>query len=182
MPDFVILDTETLGTSSTAPTWEFAAVRRFADGSPDDSTEFFIRHDPSLADPDLPESFLADYRDRYIADDALDEQSAAAMIHLVTRGAELVICNTVFDEPRLAAFLLSNGIEPEWHYHPWDIASVALGFVCGRDGSPPTFPWKSDQLADAAGVPTAEYRRHTAMGDVLWTLAQWDSIVGRNVS
>lgn len=181
MRDFVILDTETLGTSNTAPTWEFAAVRRFADSSEDDSIEFFIRHDPDLADPDLPESFLADYRDRYIADDALDEQSAAAMIHFVTRGAELIVCNPVFDEPRLAAFLRRNGIEPEWHYHPWDIASVALGFVCGRDGSPPTFPWKSDALADAAGVPTAEYRRHTAMGDVLWTIAQWDSIVGRNV-
>lgn len=178
MPDFVILDTETLGTSPTTPTWEFAAVRRFADGSDDDSIEFFIRHDQSLADPDLPESFLVDYRDRYVEDDALDEQSAAALIHFVTRGAVMVACNPVFDEPRLAAFLRRNGIEPEWHYHPLDIASIALGFVCGRDGKPPELPWKSDGLAYAAGVTTADYRRHTAMGDVQWTLAQWDSITG----
>lgn len=178
MTDLVILDTETLGTSTTAPTWEFAAVRRFADSSDDDSIEFFIRHDPDLADPDLPEWFLADYRDRYIADDALDEQSAAALIHFITRGAELIICNTVFDEPRLAAFLRSHGIEPQWHYHPWDITSVALGYACGRDGQPPGRPWKSDQLANTVGIDTTQYARHTAMGDVRWTLAQWDLITG----
>lgn len=180
MRDLCILDTETLGTSSTAPTWEFASVRRFVDGGHDDSVEFFIRHDPSLADPDLPESFLADYRERYIADDALDEQSAAAMIHIVTRGTELVICNPVFDEPRLAAFLRGHGIEPEWHYHPWDIASVALGYACGRDGQPPGQPWKSDQLANTVGINTAQFERHTAMGDVRWCVAQWDKIVGGN--
>lgn len=80
---------------------------------------------------------------------------------------------------RLAAFLRSHGIEPQWHYHPWDITSVALGYACGRDGQPPGQPWKSDQLANLVGINTAQYARHTAMGDVLWTLAQWDLITGR---
>ncbi len=102
------------------------------------------------------------------------------MIHIATRGAQIIACNPVFDEPRLAALLRRNNIEPAWHYHPLDIASVALGFICGRDGQPPVEPWKSDQLADAAGVDTTKYARHTAMGDVQWTLAQWDLITGRH--
>ncbi|WP_458317135.1 3'-5' exonuclease [Mycolicibacterium brisbanense] len=172
------IDTETLGLAPDAPIWEFAAVSRFDDGSRDDSTKFFIHHDPGDWVETLPESFQADYRNRYEPRDALDEQSAAAMIHFVTRGAELVACNPVFDEPRLAGFLRRHGIEPEWHYHPWDIASVALGFICGRDGRPPGRPWKSDRLAHTVGLDNSRYKRHTAMGDVRWTLAQWDAIVG----
>lgn len=76
--------------------------------------------------------------------------------------------------------VIEYGIEPEWHYHPWDIASVALGYACGRDGSPPSLPWKSDQLSQEIGVNPAEFARHTAMGDVRWTLAQWDLITGRH--
>lgn len=181
MTDFVFLDTETLSLDPAAPIWEFAAVRRFDDGGADDSVEFCVHHDPRLADlwlPTLPESFQAYYRERYSPSDALDQQSAAAMIHFVTRGAVVIGCNPVFDEPRLAELLRRNGIEPEWHYHPLDIASIALGYICGRNGSPPAQPWKSDALAAAAGVNSADYRRHTAMGDVRWTLAQWDAITG----
>lgn len=180
MTDFVIVDTETLGLDPAAPIWEFAAVRRFGDGASDDSTEFFIRHDPGEWLTQLAASFREDYETRYEARDALDEQSAAAMIHFVTRGAQLVGCNPGFDVERLAALLRRNGIEPEWHYHPWDIASVALGYACGRDGRPPEQPWKSDHLANTVGIDTDSYRRHTAMGDVQWTLAQWDTIVGRS--
>lgn len=181
MTDYVFLDTETLGLDPAAPMWEFAAIRRDADDAGntfEDTTHFFIRHNRGDWLDQLPEQFQQDYLTRFSTPDALDERTAAIMIHIVTRGAELVICNPVFDEPRLAAFLRRHGIEPEWNYHPWDITSVALGYACGRDGSPPGKPWKSDQLANLVGINTAQYARHTAMGDVLWTLAQWDAITG----
>lgn len=186
MRDLCILDTETLGTSPTAPTWEFAAIRRDTDDNGhtfEDTTHFFIRHNPAhwldeLAKQPKGQQFIEDYKARFDVREALDERSAAIMIHLVTRDADLIICNPVFDEPRLAAFLRRFDIEPEWHYHPWDIASVALGYACGRDGQPPGQPWKSDQLANTVGIDTTQYARHTAMGDVRWTLAQWDLITG----
>ncbi len=182
MTDYVFLDTETLGLDPAAPMWEFAAIRRDVDDAGnrfEDTTHFFIRHNRGDWLDQLPEQFQQDYLTRFNVRDALDERTAAIMIHIVTRGAELVICNPVFDEPRLAAFLRRHGIEPEWHYHPWDIASVALGYICGRDGQqPPALPWKSDQLANKTGINTAEFARHTAMGDVQWTLAQWDLITG----
>ncbi|MGV0595680.1 hypothetical protein [Mycolicibacterium porcinum] len=181
MTDYVFLDTETLGLDPAAPMWEFAAIRRDADdtgNSFEDTTHFFIRHNRGDWLDQLPEQFQQDYATRFNVHDALDERSAAIMIHIVTRGAELVICNPVFDEPRLAAFLRSHGIEPEWHYHPWDIASVALGYICGRDSVPPPLPWKSDQLSREIGVDPGKFARHTALGDVRWTLAQWDLING----
>lgn len=97
--DLVFVDTETLGLDPDAPVWEFAALRRFADGNTD-QTQFCIRHqtDPWAAQMrDQAPAFFDDYRARYTPADALDEQSAAIMIHMVTRDAIVVGCNPGFD-------------------------------------------------------------------------------------
>ena len=191
MTDFVILDTETLGLDPAAPIWEFAAVRQFADGV-DESIEFFIRHDPAhwldeLAKQPNGQQFVDDYTERHIVDDALDEQSAAAMIHIVTRDAVIVGCNPSFDLERIANLLRRNGLEPAWHYRPVCVTTFAAGVlhVCADALGVPkpaadtvlTLPWSSEAISRAIGVNPDDFTRHTAMGDVLWTVAQWDAIM-----
>jgi hypothetical protein len=179
--DICFIDIETLGLHPDAPIWEFAAIRRFhadpVDDGKEDRTQFFIRHEPGPFYDDLPEEFQKDYQNRYTRSDALTESSAAIMIHIVTRGAKIVGCNPGFDLERLTKLLVRNRITPEWHYHPLDITSIALGYYAAVDEKPPTPPWRSEQMAEAVGVETADYKRHTAMGDVVWVRAQWDAVM-----
>lgn len=179
MTDIVFLDTETLGTDPDAPIWEFAALRRFEDGTVD-RAEITIQHDPGGWLETLPERFQQDYLTRYNRDDAATEPAAAAVIDVFTRDSLTVICNPLFDldSKRLAHLLQRNGIEPGWHYHPLDIFSIAIGYLSARGELGPR-PWKSDLLSVAVGVDPAEYRRHTAMGDVEWAAAQWDIVIGQ---
>lgn len=100
---------------------------------------------------------------------------AAAMIHMVTRNTIVVGCNPGFDLERIEKLLRRNNIEPGYHYHPNDIASMVLGFLAGR-GQFPDQPWKSDKLASLVGVDSDQFPRHTAEGDVRWTRAQWDAM------
>lgn len=172
------LDCETLGLDPEAPIWEFAAVTVFPDGN-EDPTRFCIRHDQDDWLETLPLAFQDDYRTRYEHREALDEGDAALLINMVTNNAIIVGCNPGFDIERLTKLLLRNGIEPAWHYHPLDIASVAIGFLAGR-GFPPRQPWKSDMLANGVGVDTGQFPRHTAKGDVDWTRAQWNNMIGAN--
>lgn len=181
MTGLCFLDTETLGTHPDAPMWEFAAITRPSLSrlsAGEQSIEFFTHHDPGDWLATLPDQFIADYMARFDETQAYCEASAARAIHKVTKGAHLVICNPVFDEPRLARLLRDNGLEPAWHYHPDDISSIVKGYLAAR-GELPNPPHKSDQLARAIGVEARDYRRHTAMGDVLWTKAQYDTVMGR---
>lgn len=204
--DIVFLDTETIGLHPDAPIWEFAAVRRFSWGS-EDRTEFRIQHDPAhwldeMAATPHGQQFVDDYRARYDTRDALTECDAAIMMNIVTKDALVIACNPMFDLPRIDRLIRKHAMEPAYHYHPLDISSVALGAIAGgfqiantvlfgiaapgdvSQLSPPQWklpppPWKSDALAAAVGVKAEDYRRHTAMGDVEWTMAQWDSVMGR---
>lgn len=178
MNDLVFLDCETLGLHPDAPIWEFAAIRRTPDGT-EYTTWITIQHHPGKWPDDLPYQFLDDYFRRYKADAAHSETRAAMMIDRATRGAVVIACNPGFDIERLTKLLQRNGITPSWHYHPIDSASVAIGFLAGRDELPDG-PWKSDQLATLVGVDPAKYDRHTALGDVWWMMAQFDAMgVGR---
>ena len=181
MTDIVFLDTETLGTDPDAPIWEFAALRRFEDGTVD-RAEITIRHDPGDWLETLPERFQQDYLARYNHDDATTESAAAAVIDVFTRDTVAICCNPLFDldSKRLTNLLQRNGIEPGWHYHPLDISSIAIGYLAAWNALGGQ-PWKYDKLSASLGVDPAEYRRHTAMGDVEWTVAQWDIVMGRRV-
>lgn len=182
--DIVFVDTETIGLDPLAPIWEFAAHRRYADGTVDQHV-IQIRHDDparwlaEMLQTPYGEQFVRDYEDRYNHDDALLEDVAAGVINHFTQDALVICCNPLFDldSQRLTKLLQRNGIEPSWHYHPVDIASVAIGYLAGR-GELFGQPWKSDRLAGAIGVNSADYPRHTALGDVRWAAAQWDVITG----
>lgn len=183
MTDIVtILDVETLGLDRMAPVWEFAGVR-LEDGVEVERDLFQIRHDVSFwLDPDvanpLPAEFVKDYRARYDEETAVWEHDAAKRIDTITDGAKVIGCNPGFDLERLNLILYRSGRKPSWHYHPLDITSLALGYAACRDGRPPAGPWRSEQMASLVGVEAADYARHTALGDVEWTLAQWRAVMG----
>jgi len=175
--DIVIVDTETLGLDPDAPIWEFAAMR-FAPGLPVQSAQFFIEHDGGPWYEDMTIEFLNDYRDRYLPLASLDEGKAVEEIYFITNGAVLVGCNPGFDTERLAKLMRRNGIEPAWHYHPLDSASMAIGYLAGQMRLFPP-PWKSNTLSAAVGVDPERFARHTAMGDVQWTQALVQKIMSQ---
>ena len=72
-------------------------------------------------------------------------------------------------------------LEPEWHYHPCDVPTMAIGWLTGAEGATPTRPWKSDELTRLIGLDPDDYKRHTAMGDCLWTRDLYDSITDGEV-
>lgn len=196
MTDIVFLDTETLGLDPDAPVWEFAAVRRL-DPVGEVELHFTIQHDPARWLDGFPEEFLADYLARYDPAEAWGEVAAVGAIHAITKGAHIIGAVPSFDAERLAKLLRRNGIEPEWHYHLIDVENVVVGYLHGvaaraidearMRGEEPDLalvnrhlspPWKSDQLSAAVGVNPDDYARHTAMGDVRWSMAQWDAVIG----
>lgn len=181
-PDITFLDIETMGLDPAAPVWEFAAMRRQTAGSftCDSWTHMFIQHDPSswLDDPEWPDNFKADYRARFEPDTAMPEAGAAKIIATyIDDGAVIHGSNPAFDMERLERLLRRNGIEPGWHYHPVDVPTLAQGYLAARRELPEG-PWKSDTLSKAAGIDPADYDRHTALGDVRWTQALYDTVMG----
>ncbi len=181
--DIVFVDVETLGLDRDAPIWEFAAIRvaGATSGRPgeiDARQSFFIEHNPGAWPDGLPEEFRKDYRDRYHQPSSLIRAQAAWRVKLLTDGAIIAGSNPAFDRERLEILLGSEGLTPGWHYHPLDIPSMALGRLAGLPPGQPVLPWRSDELSQRIGVEPADYARHTAMGDVLWCLAQWRAMGG----
>ncbi|MBU8832366.1 exonuclease domain-containing protein [Mycolicibacterium goodii] len=178
----VFLDTETLGVDAGAPIWEFAAIRVNDTGSEVAREHFTIKHDPQRFGVDwlstLPESFAADYRARYDAGQALLRLDAAVRIaQIVDDGAVIAGSNPAFDMERIGELLTPFGIVPRWQYHPLDVPTLAAGWLAGR-GEPIARPWKSNAVSAAAGVNPADYERHTALGDVLWTRDLYEAVAG----
>lgn len=178
--DIVFLDTETLGLDPDAPIWEFAAIRR--SGTEEREFHCFIDHYPLPWIDSLPDGFTNDYRARYSPKKALRQWDAAQIIREATDGAHVIGAVPNFDTERLQRLLLRvNGapfhLKEPWHYHLVDVENVVLGWLAAK-GEILTPPWKSDVLSRAVGVDPDDFARHTAMGDVLWVMAQWDAVMG----
>jgi hypothetical protein len=106
----------------------------------------------------------------------VDEGEAAREIREFTADAIIIGCNPGFDLERLDKLLQRNRMQPAWHYHPVDSASVAIGYLYARGTLPYNNEWKSDNLSALIGVNSADYDRHTAMGDVQWVMAQFEAM------
>lgn len=181
MSDIVFMDTETLGLDIDAPIWEFAAIRRTPEGA-ETQLHIQIHHhaDQWLTGPGaLPEEFAADYRARFDVSHAWIPSGAARAIATFLSGRPHIIgAVPSFDTARISHQLLRPARIPDpWHYHLIDVENVVAGYLAGRGELFPP-PWKSDQLSAAVGVDPEMFDRHTAMGDVLWTRAQWDAVIG----
>jgi len=180
------MDCETLGLDPAAPIWEFAAIRRtYTDLWCIEQVYYcLIKHRPYPYLKDLPERFKVDYLKRYrFADPStiVPRDEAARMIAEATNRAHIVGAVPNFDTERLQRLLHREGIHPRWHYHLTDIETLVVGFLAAHGEAPP-MPWKSDVLSSLVGVDPGRFDRHTALGDVLWARAQYDKVMGINVS
>lgn len=92
--------------------------------------------------------------------------------------------------------LTDAGFAPTWHYHPIDVASLAAGYAMGHnagtaperaqwaDGPTPnrgllpdlSFPFKSDRVTSAIGVPATTKGKHTALADARWARDTFDAV------
>jgi hypothetical protein len=189
----VFLDTETTGLHPLNDhIWEVAAVRREPDGT-EEKWHFLVDHAPPSAEY-LGSDFAADYRARYDPERAIVRAVAVNRLRRMFRGrAHMVGACPWFDAERLGVMRRLAGFdEPDpWHYHLIDVETLAVGYLSGHitatetidlgafTDCPPSLPWDSDELSRRVGVePPGPGERHTAMGDVLWAKAVYDSILG----
>jgi hypothetical protein len=178
----VFLDTETTGLALDDEVWDFAAVRREPDGSLF-SMHTYVRHDPAKA-ARLPESFRDDHGARFDAARAMSPADFAGWVRPLFEGRpHLVGAVPDFDVRHLRRLLGTNGYDDPWHYHLIDVETLAVGFLAGRayltGERTPALPWDSDELSRALGVePPGDGVRHTAMGDVTWSMQMFDVVTG----
>jgi hypothetical protein len=81
-----------------------------------------------------------------------------------------------FDDRRVGDLIISEGFQPPWHYHLVDIEVLARGWLMGKGIKGAHLLKSSNELSRVLGVDPHEFERHTAMGDVDWTIAQLKAI------
>ena len=190
MSILVAIDTETLGLAVHHPIWELALIRREPDGAQVEH-HWYVRHDDLAGDPDLPESFRADYEARYDKSAAILPHDLATILRHLLRPIDgqqpiLIGSNPSFDANRIGLHV-GKDIPGLWHYRTVDVATLTAGWIAGRRSAERVVtgphegvlapPWKSDDLAATIGVAAGPHR-HTAVADARWALAVWDSVMG----
>jgi hypothetical protein len=163
--------------------WEIAMIRVDDDGTRNEHSFMVNPVDLSKADPKSLQiggfyqrhpygQYLSGEKDHIQAHKIRDSYNAAVTVAEMTHGAKLVCINPVFDDLVLANLLRGQKMVPAWHYHPQDIAGIAVGYLAAKGELPAN--WKSDELAAACGVeaPSSD-ERHTALGDCRWTERWW---------
>lgn len=195
MSALVFVDTETTGLAWDDQIWEFAAIRREADGR-EWATHLLIEHDVEKCQR-LPEPFLTDHNNRFSHTlPAISRRAACRIIPpLFGDRPHLVGAVPDFDALRLAfmfrdeqSFDSQGGLNlTPWHYHLIDVENLAVGYLMGlaKMGAPEGEftdfarpPWESEGLSRAVGIDPDQFERHTAMGDVLWARAIYDKVMG----
>ena len=190
MSILVAIDTETLGLAVHHPIWELALIRREPDGAQVEH-HWYVRHGDLAGDPDLPESFRADYEARYDKSAAILPHDLATILRHLLRPIDgqqpiLIGSNPRFDAERIG-YQIADDLPDLWHYRAVDVATLAAGWIAGRRSAERVVtgphegvlapPWKSDDLAATIGVKAGPHR-HTALGDARWALAVWDLVMG----
>lgn len=188
MPDLIFIDTETTGLEPSADIWEFAGIRRRADGI-SEALHLFIEHDWSKC-AKLPESFLADHHARFPGHDlATKRLTAARKINefvkassvpdvAVTDKPVLIGSAPDFDAGMITRFIQSetSSWRPTWDHQLIGVVPLMLGYLAAKGMPIPAH--KSEDLSRAIGVEPDDFERHTAMGDVLWTMAIYGRVMG----
>lgn len=190
----IFLDCETTGLDPDDPIWELAAIRRDPDGT---CTELnvFVDHDVRSAEK-LPDSFRRDHDRRY---DPAAAVSPARLVGLVLdlfaapvdyrERAHVVGAVPSFDTERVGRLIRQGGHDLPWHHHLIDVETLAVGYIVASAREYPGSrasdfvaagmpPFDSDALSDVMGVDPGRFARHTAMGDVRWAMAIYDTVMG----
>jgi len=189
MAALVFLDTETTGLSLADDIWEFAAIRREADGTQTEC-HMFIRHDPAKRAA-MPDRFRDDLTSRYFDAEAYSPDAASGIIAGLfddDRSTHVVGAVPNFDTERLALLLRRYGLTPTWHHHLIDVEALTVGYLASQAREYPGskaadvlrigLPWRSDDITAAIGVTVPEDERHTAMGDARWAMRTYDAVMG----
>lgn len=188
----VFLDTETGGLRTTDTVWEFGAVvdgpgdrhtrhlhhpLDFDAGKADAKilADFgFLDRHPRFA---TPAAGWVNQEGRWVDDHGLRGESLdvpvdsrtlmpydlALHIERMVRGARIIVCNAVFDVPKLTAMLAEVGVPWTGHYRVICATTYAAGVV-GMDPSAP-----NDQIGEALGVARdAHGVVHSALVDSLY--------------
>jgi hypothetical protein len=180
--DLVFIDTETTGLKLHDHIWEFAAIRRFADGT-ESVTHIHIDHDPDKTNG-LPEKYRNDILARFgVGQHIYTPAGAASIIHAALYGQpHLVGANIAFDAGMIERLLDAHGLEAPWHYHLLDVETLTVGMLADM-GRSVERPWRSDDLAELISVDQTDddgnprFERHTALGDAHWVRTWWDQLM-----
>ncbi len=179
----VFADTETTGLDPDGghdEIWEFAAVRR-ENNRVHRQFHAFVKHNTQKA-LDLPEPFLSDYEARYDPATALGPVEFLEFLGTVfardENGKRVHLVGAVpdFDTAGLRYAMCLPRSRSLWHYHLIDVETLMVGWLAGRGIALP-LPWNSDDLSKLVGVDPKFFDRHTAMGDVAWTMANYDAVM-----
>ena len=160
----VFLDLETTGLNPrTDDVWEFAAIRREADGSETRYHEF-VKHDELLRD-NLPEPFRSDAERRFNWEAAISRRVFDVLLGTVLAGKPRIVgACPWFDVGFLASY-----VEPTWSHRLVDVEALAAGKL-GR---------LVNGLADAAQALGIDHpAAHTAMGDAETAMRVYDAVMG----
>lgn len=178
----VFIDCETTSLRPDRRAWEIAAIVRRPGAGDDEEYAWFIEvEELDLGNADPTALKVGRFYERH--PQMLDprntvsyEWSVLKQIERLTRGAILMGSNPSFDAETLARRMRKLGLCPSWHYHPFDVPTLALGWLYGSgvyQGSR-----KSDAISAACGIDPAKYDRHTALGDCRWMRDLYDQVTG----
>jgi DNA polymerase III epsilon subunit-like protein len=169
MTALVFVDLETTGLNPRKDyIWEFAAIRREADGT-ETVYHRYVQH-PADSALGLPESFRADHDRRYDASVAIPASVLVGVVlGLTADKPRLVGAAPWFDAGFLAQYLSDQGLKPSWSHRLVDVETLAAGKL-GR---------LVNGLADAAEAFGIENpAAHTAMADAETAKQIYDSVMG----
>lgn len=121
--------------------------------------------------------------------DRRDMESWAEEFAKLTWGAHMIGMVPSFDTDRLGRLLRLWRACPGWHYQPQDVETLAAGAIlnnlknlqrgsvrASQAAELATLPYDSEELSRFFGVDPDRFDRHSALGDVRWAAALWDSL------
>jgi DNA polymerase III epsilon subunit-like protein len=128
----IALDTEATGLDSRASIWEIAVCPCLSTG-PGEVSAVFVQPFGPYDYLRLPQTFRADYENRYDPDAALDRTEAAAWLKKIftpdSDGTKPILVGAVpgFDDRIIRQSLPS--FKPPWYYHIQDVETLAVGYL-----------------------------------------------------
>lgn len=137
----------------------------------------------------VPESLaISGFHERHDPRLAILPSTLALVLNMeVPKGATLAGSGLHFDRHMLEPLLRDEGIPKPWHYRHIDVPNEAAGYLLGAyDLSDDTRAslvagtYKSNQLLAWLGLPPMP-GKHTAMGDVDWTIRLFAHVRGLTV-